>query len=64
LVILNFVYSKRYLKDTIAGYCQPGNLDAKPTSADKFGGSKKVKASTHCVMEDVSTLKVFKDLLF
>jgi hypothetical protein len=61
---LNFVYSKRYLKDTIAGYCQPGNLDAKPSSTDIFGGSKRVKASAPCVMEDVSTLAVFKDLLF
>jgi len=64
LVILNFVYSKRYLKDTIAGYCQPGNLDAKPSSTDIFGGSKKVKQSNHCVMEDEKTLSIFKDLLF
>jgi|TARA_B110001450_G_C17158471_1_gene294191 hypothetical protein len=40
LVILNFVYTKKYLKDIIAGYSQPAGSDAKATRDDIVGSSK------------------------
>ena len=64
LVILNFVYSKKYLKDVIAGYSHPKALDTKPTSTDIFGSNIYVGTSVKCVMEEQATLKVFRDLFF
>ena len=52
LVILNFVYSKKYLKEIIAGYSQPAAADTKATKQDIFGGSKQIKPSSRCVLEE------------
>lgn len=41
LVILNFVYSKKYLKDIISGYSQPIGAAYDPTETDIFSGSRK-----------------------
>jgi hypothetical protein len=64
LVILNFVYSKKYLKEIIAGYSQPAAADTKATKQDIFGGSKQIKPSSRCVLEEQSSLKIFKEVLF
>lgn len=57
LVVLNFVYSKKYLKDVISGLAQPMTLETKPGA----GGSdkKSATASAKCVMEEENTLKIF-----
>jgi len=56
LVILNFVYTKKYLKDVIAGF------SAKPT--DPLGLAKSKSPPAPCALEDLSSLKVLKEGLF
>lgn len=64
LVVLNFVYSKKYLKDIIAGYSQPVGVENKQSRTEILGGKKQASSSTHCPMEDEDTLNIFKETLF
>jgi len=59
LVILNFVYTKKYLKDVIAGFTE------KPSETNQEVLSR-IKGISHgsCVLEEVNNLKVFRDNLF
>jgi len=52
IVILNFVYTKKFLKDVIAGY----------SGGEVLGKVKKGQVT--CVMEDVGTLRMWKETFF
>ena len=54
LVIINFVYTKKYLKEVIAGYSQT------PAGTP----NKIINPAPHCVLEDSGCMKVFRDILF
>lgn len=54
LVIINFIYTKKYLKDVIAGYSQ--------TPAGAPG--KVIQSPGKCVLEESGSMKVFRDTLF
>ena len=53
-MILNFVYTKKFLKDVIAGF----------TGGSDIMGKIKQSSQAHCVMEDVATLKMFNGNFF
>jgi hypothetical protein len=57
LVVLNFVYSKKYLKDVISGLAQPMTVDTKPHAGST--GKKQGSAAAKCVLEEESTLEIF-----
>lgn len=61
LVVLNFVYSKKYLKDVISSLAQPMTVDTKPHSGS--GGKKQASAAAKCPMEEENALEVFIKLI-
>jgi hypothetical protein len=56
LVTLNFIYTKKYLKDIIAGYMKQPKDSAKDLARPKGAAS--------CVIEEPSSLRIFRDALF
>jgi hypothetical protein len=52
VVVLNFVFTKKFLKDVILGF----------SSGEVLG--KVQRGQPTCVLEEVSTLKIFKESLF
>ena len=60
LVSLNFVYTKKYLKNIISSFSNKQGGE----NNEIFGGIQNVPKTEQCVMEEISTLKMFKDLLF
>jgi len=52
VVVLNFIFTKKFLKDVIAGY----------SNGDVLGKAKQGQPT--CVLEEVSSIKIFKESLF